>query len=232
MTRQSSRARYGGDLRDGERRKDVAVGIVDDHPAMILGMSAVINTFPGMRVSGAASTVETLLAGNGKLDVVLLDLQLADGSTPRTNVERLTAAVGPTGPTRVLAFTSGENAKLVREAAYAGVAGMIRKSESPERIMRAIEATMRDETIATPDWATALLEDSGFVDAHLTRRETEVLARYASGQTAEQVAKALFVSRDTVLDHLRRIRGRYAAVGRQAPTKIDLHMRAAEDGLV
>jgi DNA-binding NarL/FixJ family response regulator len=231
MTRHIDRERQAGDSREGDRRKSIAVGLVDDHPAMILGMSAVINTFPGMRVVGAASTVEALLAGSGKFDVVLLDLQLADGSTPRTNVERLTDA-GAAHQTRVVAFTSGENARLVREAAHAGVSGMIRKSESPERIMRAIEATTRGETIATPDWATALLEDTAFVDAHLTRRESEVLARYASGQTAEQVAKALFVSRDTVLDHLRRIRGRYAAVGREAPTKIDLHMRAAEDGLV
>jgi DNA-binding CsgD family transcriptional regulator len=46
------------------------------------------------------------------------------------------------------------------------------------------------------------------------------------------VATALFVSRDTVLDHIRRIRSKYAAVDRPAATKVDLFRRAVEDGLV
>lgn len=46
------------------------------------------------------------------------------------------------------------------------------------------------------------------------------------------LAAALVLSRETVTDHLRRIRGKYAAAGREAPTKIDLHWRAVEDGLI
>jgi len=91
---------------------------------------------------------------------------------------------------------------------------------------------LHDEPIATADWAAALNGDRSFVDAALTPRESEVLALYASGETADRVADALFVSRDTVLDHIRRIRSRYAAVDRAAPTKVDLFRRAVEDGLV
>ena len=63
-------------------------------------------------------------------------------------------------------------------------------------------------------------------------REAEVLALYASGETAERVARLLFISRETVLDHVRRIRTKYAAADRAAPTKVDLYRRAVEDGLV
>ncbi|CAN7171196.1 response regulator transcription factor [Microbacterium sp. LjRoot45] len=203
------------------------IGLVDDHPWIVLGVTAIINAQPGMRVTGAAGSVTALLQFGSRFDVVLLDLQLADDSSPRDNVLAL-AASGAV----VLAFTSGENAALVREAARAGVAGMLRKSEPPARIVRAIEVALAGETVATPDWAAALSGDRSFVDAQLTSREAEVLGRYASGQTADQVAAALFVSRDTVLDHLRRIRRRYSLVGRDAPTKVDLHRRAVEDGLV
>ncbi|MBN9194679.1 MAG: helix-turn-helix domain-containing protein, partial [Microbacterium sp.] len=65
-----------------------------------------------------------------------------------------------------------------------------------------------------------------------SERETEVLRLYAGGQTADLVAAALFISRDTVNDHIRRIRAKYAAAGRPAPTKVDLFKRAVEDGLV
>lgn len=230
MTSPSRDGSAAGQRLPSKPPKALNVGLVDDHPALILGVSTIINAFPGMRVAGAASRVDALLESGGTFDVVLLDLQLADGSSPRRNVERLLAGSG--SGVKVIAFTSGENAALVRDAAHAGVVGMIRKSELPERLRRAIEAAHRGETIATPDWAAALMGDETFVSASLTARERDVLSRYASGQTAEKVAAALVLSRETVVDHLRRIRSKYAAVGREAPTKIDLHRRAIEDGLI
>ena len=88
------------------------------------------------------------------------------------------------------------------------------------------------EVVATADWAAALDSDSDFVSAELTGREAEVLALYASGETAERVGEQLFITRETVLDHIRRIRAKYAAVARPARTKVDLYRRAVEDGIM
>ena len=84
----------------------------------------------------------------------------------------------------------------------------------------------------SPEWADALDTDREFVPAKLSQREAEVLTLYASGETAERVAGQLFVSRETVYDHVRNIRSKYAAANRPAPTKVDLFRRAVEDGLV
>ena len=46
------------------------------------------------------------------------------------------------------------------------------------------------------------------------------------------MAEELFVSRTTVIDHVKRIRAKYAAVDRVAVTKVDLFRRAVEDGLI
>jgi len=67
---------------------------------------------------------------------------------------------------------------------------------------------------------------------HLTARELEVLGLYASGEKADRVARLLGISRETVLDHVRRIRQKYAAVHRPAYTKVDLYRRAVEDGVL
>ena len=80
--------------------------------------------------------------------------------------------------------------------------------------------------------AAALDADPGFAEAHLTPREAEVLELYASGETAERVASLLFISKETVLDHVRHIRTKYALVDRPAPTKVDLYRRAVEDRIV
>jgi len=203
------------------------IGIVDDHPAVVLGATAILNAHPALHVVAAAATVTALLRTDDRLHVVLLDLQLADGSTPTENVEALTA----TGAA-VLAYTSGDQPRLVREAARTTVAGMVRKSELPASLVRSVLLVLKGEPVPTPEWAAALVDDHDVDDAQLTAREAEVLARYAAGETAEEVATALFVSRDTVLDHIRRIRGKYAAVDRPAATKVDLFRRAVEDGLV
>ena len=203
------------------------IGIVDDHPAVTLGLTAMINAHPSLHVVAATSSVNDLLQTPLPLDVVLLDLVLADGSTPSNNVRQLVARRIP-----VLIYTSGDQPRLIREAARAGAVGMIRKSEPPAPIVRAIGAVLQGEPVASADWAHALSSDTEFVSAALSERESEVLALYASGETAERVAAELFISRETVLDHIRRIRAKYAAVERAAPTKVDLFRRAVEDGLL
>jgi DNA-binding CsgD family transcriptional regulator len=67
----------------------------------------------------------------------------------------------------------------------------------------------------------------------LAPRQQEVMVAYVSGNDVlPSVARKLGVERETVKTHLRRIRDKYAQVGRPAPTRRDLYVRAVEDGLV
>jgi DNA-binding CsgD family transcriptional regulator len=67
----------------------------------------------------------------------------------------------------------------------------------------------------------------------LSPRQLEVLAAYAAGNDLlPVVARGLGMNEETVKTHLRRIRAKYRAVGRPAPTRRDLYVRAVEDGLL
>ncbi|WP_278102494.1 response regulator transcription factor [Microbacterium proteolyticum] len=208
-------------------RKIIRIGIVDDHPAVVIGATAFLNAQPDLRVLTTGSTVNQLLRDSPSLDVVLLDLVLADRSSPAENIAALSGTHA-----RIIAYTSGDRPQLIRDAARAGADGMIRKSESPRVVIDAVRAVHNGEVSATTDWAAALDQDTHFVDAALSTREAEVLGLYASGETAEHVALLLHISRETVLDHIRRVRAKYAAVERTATTKVDLLRRAVEDGIV
>ena len=203
------------------------VGFVDDHPAMRLGLAALLSKTPDLQLVATSDSVRGLLQRAADLDVVLLDLILADGSTPAENIRALRSAGYP-----VLALTSGERPQLVREAGRSGVAGMVRKSEPAEVILSAIRAVLRGEVAATPDWAAALDSDTRFVSARLTAREAEILELYASGETAERVAGELFISRETVVDALKSIRAKYADAVRPVRNKVVLFRRAVEDGIL
>jgi DNA-binding CsgD family transcriptional regulator len=67
----------------------------------------------------------------------------------------------------------------------------------------------------------------------LAPRQREVLVAYvASNDVLPTVARRLGMERETLKTHLRRIRDKYEAVGRPAPTRRDLYVRALEDGLI
>ena len=155
----------------------IRVGIIDDHPAIVLGTTAILNAQPDLHVVSTASTARQLLARRERVDVILLDLVLADSTSPSLNIETLAPLNA-----RIVAYTSGERPELIREAAKAGAVGMIRKSEQAESIVAAVRGAVDEDVVASVDWAAALDSDAEFVHAELTAREAEVLALYASGE--------------------------------------------------
>lgn len=70
------------------------------------------------------------------------------------------------------------------------------------------------------------------VGAALSPSERKFVAGYALGLTKAQLAREFFVAQGTVGTHLQRAREKYRASGRVAGTKVELLMRAIEDGIV
>src|SRR6476469_929761 len=62
-------------------------------------------------------------------------------------------------------------------------------------------------------------------------RQVDVLTAYGqSSALIDVVARGLGMTGESMKTHLRRIRAKYSAVGRAAPTRRDLYVRAIEDG--
>ncbi|WP_219811345.1 helix-turn-helix domain-containing protein [Microbacterium sp. BH-3-3-3] len=120
----------------------------------------------------------------------------------------------------------------MRAASRSDVCGIVRKSAPSTALLAAIVAAARGDHVATTEWASALDTDPLLDGAPLTERERQVLGLYASGLGARDVAAQLFISENTVNDHLRRIRAVYQLVGRPAATKVELYQRGVEDGYV
>jgi DNA-binding CsgD family transcriptional regulator len=59
-----------------------------------------------------------------------------------------------------------------------------------------------------------------------------LIAYVSSGDLLPTIARRLGMDPETVKTHLRRVRAKYAEVGRPAPTRRDLYARAMEDGLL
>ncbi len=207
--------------------RPVRIGLIEDHEVVHVGLRGVLGSIDGWELAVVARSVRDIDLHTVDLDLVLLDLRLEDGSSPGDNVALLQAAGIPT-----LAYTAGEDAALLRSAARAGVMGVVRKSDGVDDLTDAIRRVLRGESVPTTDWAAALDADSRIADAQLSPREREVLELYASGETAQSIADIMGLARDTVVNYVGRIRTKYALAGRPASTKVDLHLRAREDGIL
>ena len=200
---------------------------IDDHVAMRRGLEAILSDQPGFDLVVSSDGVDEVLAFIEPLDLVVLDIRLADGSEVADNIARLNAAGFP-----VLCLTAAEDPRGVRAAAAAGSLGVVRKSDSVDVLLDALERAAGGEPVATIDWAAAIDGDPRLAHARLSPKEQEVLALYASGEKSVSVASNAGLSEKTVAEYVRRIRAKYAAVGRPAASRVDLYKRAVEDGFL
>lgn len=67
---------------------------------------------------------------------------------------------------------------------------------------------------------------------NLSTREVEVLIAWLRTDSKTAVGNTLYITAATVRTHIQRIRDKYDAVGRPAPTKAALTVRAIQDGLI
>jgi DNA-binding NarL/FixJ family response regulator len=179
-----------------------------------------------VRLVASSRTVEGLDVSAGEADVALLDLHLSDGSRPKENVGRL-IDLGMA----CLVFTDRSNVPLMSEAVTAGARGIVLKHQSPTQLVEAVCAVGSGSSFLPVELAEMLARATSS-RPHLTDREVEVLGHLFEGLVTKQVARKLELQESTVKEHLKRIRGKYAALGRPVSTRVELIQRAMEDGYV
>ena len=205
----------------------IDIAAVDDHPIVLDSVAGWVLAADGdMRVVGTAATVDALLAGPGRhAHVVLLDLDLGDGTT----VERNVAAILAAGPA-VLVLSASDRPLAVRAAMRAGALGYAVKSEPTRQIQEAVREVAAGRDWISPRLAYILATDDAADKPTLSHQERRALQLYATGMPMKSVARKMTISDETAKQYLGRVREKYARAGRAAPTKLELYHRAVEDG--
>jgi DNA-binding NarL/FixJ family response regulator len=203
------------------------VGAVDRYPAILSGLRAELTALDSRQhVVRCAPTVDALLADSPELDVVLLGAFLDDGSRPGENVRRIVEAGA-----NVLIFSEPGRDALVREALSNGALGIVLKDQDVAKVAEAVRVVHGGGVAVPAEFAVRLRVQSPR-RPQLSPREREVLELYAVGMPAKSVARRLDVKMGTVKVYLKRIRAKYASLGRSAGTRVELYQRAVEDGFI
>lgn len=205
----------------------IDVAAVDDHPIVLDGVSGWVTGAEGdIRVVATAATVDDLLAGPGRhARVVLLDVDLGDGTT----IDRNVAVIRAAGPA-VLVLAASDRPVAVRSAIRAGALGYALKGEETGQIRAAIREVAAGRDWISPRLAYIFATDEAADRPSLSPQEARVLQLYATGMAMKSVARRMSLSEETVKQYLGRVREKYARAGRAAPTKLELYYRAVEDG--
>ena len=169
-----------------------------------------------MKVVGTASSVlETIERGvRLRPDVVLMDLELKDGSGILAT-RRLLDAVG--GGVKVVMLSESHDPQVMLAAVRAGAVGYLTKDQAPDRLAEAIVGVVGGEAAVSRRMVSYLLDEVRGAEQRLelaprpqqreklTPRQLEILRLIASGYTTGQIAAELYLSPETVRWHVKAI---------------------------
>lgn len=186
--------------------------IVDDAELFRAALAAAVKE-AGFEVVGTAGDAMAAikLAKDHRPDIVLLDV-LMPGMSGLEVVATITSAV-PT--TAVVLLTSSESVEDLLAGVKAGARGFLTKDTPLERLVASLREVDAGGAVMSPamgaklfEIVAKLLRTRDVVSARspaLTGREIEILGRVSEGLTSRQIADKLYISENTVKNHIRNV---------------------------
>lgn len=180
--------------------------IADDHPVVRAGLRALFGIEDDMEVVADVATAADAVASAQSLtpDVILMDLQFGAKGLPDelqgAEATRLILAA-PNAP-RVLILTNYDTDADILGAVEAGASGYLLKDAPPAELLHAVRAAAAGQSALAPSIATRLDSRARAPEASLSKRESEVLALVAQGNSNREIGRELFLSEATVKSHL------------------------------
>ncbi|GAS97840.1 LuxR family transcriptional regulator [Mycolicibacterium canariasense] len=207
--------------------------VVDGHEAVRAAVKWwCTRTDPPIAVAGEYGSVPDMLANHPGIPsprghVVVFELNAPHAPPAFAELHRCRAAGIP-----VVVYSHLAEFEVVLSALEAGAASYVSKSDPKSELLEAIRMAQTGRYFAGQLMRTAMFNDSKVGRPRLGAREREILVAWFRTDSKDLVARDLCISASTVRTHLERIRAKYAAVGRAAPTKAALVVRAIQDGII
>jgi DNA-binding NarL/FixJ family response regulator len=191
---------------------NTSVLVVDDADLFRTGLAAALAR-AGFSVSGEARDAESAVTLSEQLqpDLVVLDI-LMPGLSGLDVVEKIRAA---SPSSRVVMLSASESEEDLLECIRAGARGYLIKDGSFDDLARSLRDVASGGAAMSPRIAGKLLDVLFQLLRHqeftasrrpaLTGRELEVLRHVARGMTSKDIGDVLFISENTVKNHVRNV---------------------------
>ncbi|MDD3698355.1 MAG: response regulator transcription factor [Atribacterota bacterium] len=191
----------------------IRVALIDDHPIFIAGLKQLLESDDRYEVKAVAQSGEEARKSIdfNEVDVALVDVNMPGGS----GIELIRFIKRQKGDCRVIMLTVEEDEETVNRAIKEGAQGYILKQESPEHLLKAIQASMDGEILLSNHVYTRMVDrirktspldkEQSILYNKLTEREIEVTRLIVQGKNNKQIAQELYISESTVKNHISNI---------------------------
>ena len=186
--------------------------MVDDQELFRRGLTMLLGVEDDIEVVGEAGdgVAATELAGSAVPDVILMDVRMPK----RSGIEACVAIkeIAPTA--RIIMLTVSDEEADLYDAVKNGASGYLLKDSSIDEVAQAVRVVADGQSLISPSMAIKLLDEFKQMSRsdrqqvptpRLTDRELEVLKLVAQGLNNREIAKRLFISENTVKNHVRNI---------------------------
>ena len=186
--------------------------IVDDQTLFRRGLQIVLKQEEDIEVVGEAADGHEAVEKAQELmpDVVLMDVRMPK----RSGIEASRQIKGLLPHVKILMLTVSDEEGDLYEAIKAGASGYLLKEISIDEVADAIRSVSAGQSRISPSMASKLLTEFAAMSKRadhqlpppkLTDREMEVLRLVAQGLNNRDIARGLFISENTVKNHIRNI---------------------------
>jgi DNA-binding NarL/FixJ family response regulator len=212
--------------------RSIRVLLVDDHHLLTGALSHTLEKEPDIRVVGVAATVEEAKTmSRERVDVVLMDYRLPDGTG--ADATRAIKARWPSA--RVVMLTALNDDETVLESIQSGADGYLTKDRAVEDVVTAVRAANAGETLLPRSVIVGIARrvaarERGSERAQLeplTPRELEVLRALVDGLSTPEICERLFIAPNTLRTHVQNIIGKL-----RVHSKLEAVALALRTGLV
>jgi len=208
----------------------IHVSIIEDHPDFRKGLAYLLDASEGFECIDTFYSAEDALDNlSGDEDMILLDINLPQIS----GIEAIPKIKILFPELRIIMLTILDDDHTIMEAILAGADGYLLKKSSPTKILNSIKECDGGGSPMTASIAKKVLTIfKKYVpvqneDFSLTKREKEVLNLLVEGTDNHNIAEVLFISIQTVRNHIRHI---YKKL--QVHSKTQAVVKAIREGLV
>lgn len=180
--------------------------LIDNHPLVLDGLKAILETYGHIEVTGVA---QTAAAG---LDIAVLTqpaVVLMDINMPEMNgIDAIELFKEHAPACRLLMLSMHDSREYISTSVVYGAAGYVLKDVSTDEIVAAIDAVAAGGTYFSSGVREALMErhSPSLQATALTTREQDVLLLIAQGLSNRDAALALEISERTVETHRKNIK--------------------------
>ena len=183
------------------------IAIIEDHDDLREGFKLLLNTTDNFSCNKCFSSVEEAKNKLEEIDLLLLDI----GLPGITGIEGIPIFKKNYPNLKIVMLTVFDDDENIFRAILKGANGYLLKKTSPAKLLAAIEEAITGGTPLTPSIATRVIDlfkkyiPSPSDDYNISIREKQVLNLVIEGLNNNQIAEKLYISKETVRNHIRHI---------------------------